>query len=136
MRIIKFIESLYLGTRVFYVLTALVLLFLFSYWLHALYPIALIGLWPVLLVVVFDILTLYKKKEGIFATRQLPEKFSNSDLNEVPLTIQNKYNFKVSFSVIDEIPVQFQKRDFLKKGSIPSRDQVSINYGLRPVDRG
>ncbi|MFI8378227.1 DUF58 domain-containing protein [Leeuwenhoekiella sp. NPDC079379] len=133
---IKFIQSLYLGTRVFYVLSALVLLFLFSYWVHALYAIALIGLWLVLLVVVFDILTLYKKKEGIFATRQLPEKFSNSDLNEVPLTIQNKYNFKISFSVIDEIPVQFQKRDFLKKGSIPSRDQVSINYSLRPVDRG
>ncbi|WP_028375523.1 DUF58 domain-containing protein [Leeuwenhoekiella sp. MAR_2009_132] len=133
---IKFIQSLYLGTRVFYVLAALVLLFLFSYWVHALYPIALIGLWLVLLIVVFDILTLYKKKEGIFATRQLPEKFSNSDLNEVPLTIQNKYNFKISFSVIDEIPVQFQKRDFLKIGSIPSRDQVSISYGLRPVDRG
>ncbi|MGO4911065.1 DUF58 domain-containing protein [Leeuwenhoekiella sp. W20_SRS_FM14] len=133
---IKFIQSLYLGTRVFYVLAALVLLFLFSYWVHALYPIALIGLWLVLLIVVFDVLTLYKKKEGIFATRQLPEKFSNSDLNEVPLTIQNKYNFKISFSVIDEIPVQFQKRDFLKIGSIPSRDQVSINYGLRPVDRG
>jgi len=84
----------------------------------------------------FDGVTLYKKKEGISATRKLPEKFSNSDLNEVPLQLSNRYPFKIDFEVIDEIPVQFQKRDFLKTGSIPAGEKIRITYGLRPVERG
>ena len=136
MSILKFIQSLYLGKRVFYTLTVLILLFLFSYWVHSLYVFAFLGLWLLVLVVLYDCISLYKKKDGIIATRNLPEKFSNSDVNEVPLAIQNKYNFKIYFSVIDEIPVQFQKRDFLKTGEIDSRGQIAINYGLRPVERG
>ncbi|PHQ30629.1 DUF58 domain-containing protein [Leeuwenhoekiella nanhaiensis] len=86
--------------------------------------------------VLFDAITLYKKKEGISATRKLPEKFSNSDVNEVPLQLTNRYPFKVAFEVIDEIPVQFQKRDFLKTGSISAGEKNRITYGLRPVERG
>ena len=136
MRIINFIKSLYLGKRVFYVLAVLIVLFLFSYWIHVLYPVALVGLFLLAIAAVFDSILLFKKKDGILATRELPEKFSNSDLNEVPLSIQNKYGFKIAYNSIDEIPVQFQKRDFLKSGSIPARAKKSIIYQLRPVDRG
>ena len=136
MRIIRFIKSLYLGTRVYYAVAILILLFLISYWVHLFFPIALIGLWLLLLIILFDCVTLYRTAEGITATRNLPEKFSNSDLNEVPLFIQNKYSFKIYYEIIDEIPIQFQKRDFLKSGFIESKDRVAINYTLRPVDRG
>ncbi|RXG21777.1 putative protein (DUF58 family) [Leeuwenhoekiella polynyae] len=136
MRIINFIKSLYLGKRVFYVLAVLIVLFLFSYWVHVLYPVALVGLFLLAIAAVFDSILLFKKKDGILATRELPEKFSNSDLNEVPLSIQNKYGFKIAYNIIDEIPVQFQKRDFLKSGSIPARAKKLIIYQLRPVDRG
>jgi len=135
-RIINFIKSLYLGKRVFYVLAVLIVLFLFSYWVHVLYPVALVGLFLLAIAAVFDSILLFKKKDGILATRELPEKFSNSDLNEVPLSIQNKYGFKIAYNIIDEIPVQFQKRDFLKSGSIPARAKKLIIYQLRPVDRG
>ncbi|MFD2826132.1 DUF58 domain-containing protein [Leeuwenhoekiella polynyae] len=133
---INFIKSLYLGKRVFYVLAVLIVLFLFSYWVHVLYPVALVGLFLLAIAAVFDSILLFKKKDGILATRELPEKFSNSDLNEVPLSIQNKYGFKIAYNIIDEIPVQFQKRDFLKSGSIPARAKKLIIYQLRPVDRG
>ncbi|MEZ7495950.1 DUF58 domain-containing protein [Leeuwenhoekiella aequorea] len=132
----RFIKSLYLGTRIYYAVAILILLFLISYWVHLFFPITLIGLWLLLLIILFDCVTLYRTAEGITATRNLPEKFSNSDLNEVPLFIQNKYSFKIYYEIIDEIPIQFQKRDFLKSGSIESKDRVAINYTLRPVDRG
>ena len=136
MRIINFIKNLYLGKRIFYVLAVLIVLFLFSYWVHTLYPIALVGLFLLAIIALFDSILLFKRKDGILATRELAEKFSNSDLNEVPLRIQNKYGFKIAYTIIDEIPVHFQKRDFLKSGSIPARAKKSLIYRLRPVDRG
>tara|TARA_B100001146_G_scaffold225237_1_gene248403 strand:- start:571 stop:1911 length:1341 start_codon:yes stop_codon:yes gene_type:complete len=135
-RIIAFIKSLYLHQRVFYALAVLAVLFLFSYWYNSLFPIASVGMLLLGIAMLFDGVTLYKKKEGISATRKLPEKFSNSDLNEVPLQLSNRYPFKIDFEVIDEIPVQFQKRDFLKTGSIPAGEKIRITYGLRPVERG
>ena len=136
MRIVNFIKNLYLGKRLFFILAVLIVLFLFSYWWHTLFSIALLGTFFLSVAFLFDVVLLFKNKEGINAARKLPEKFSNSDLNEVPLAIQNKYNFAIGISVIDEIPVQFQKRDFLKTGSIPSRGKTIINYQLRPVERG
>ena len=136
MGIINFIRELYLSKRVFYVLALLIVLFLFSYWVHTLYPIALVGLFLLAVLTLFDSILLFKKRDGILATRQLPEKFSNSDLNEVTLSIQNKYGFTISYDIIDEIPVQFQKRDFLKSGEISARAKKILLYNLRPVDRG
>ena len=136
MGIINFIRELYLGKRVFYVLALFIVLFLFSYWVHTLYPIALVGLFLLAIITLFDSILLFKKRDGILATRQLPEKFSNSDLNEVPLSIQNKYGFTITYDIIDEIPVQFQKRDFLKSGEISARAKKILLYNLRPVDRG
>ncbi|WP_073100499.1 DUF58 domain-containing protein [Leeuwenhoekiella marinoflava] len=132
----NFIKNLYLGKRIFYVLAVLIVFFLFSYWIHTLYPIALVGLFLLAIIALFDSILLFKRKDGILATRELAEKFSNSDLNEVPLRIQNKYGFKIAYTIIDEIPVHFQKRDFLKSGSIPARAKKSLIYRLRPVDRG
>ena len=125
-----------MGKRVFYVLALFIVLFLFSYWVHTLYPIALVGLFLLAIITLFDSILLFKKRDGILATRQLPEKFSNSDLNEVPLSIQNKYGFTITYDIIDEIPVQFQKRDFLKSGEISARAKKILLYNLRPVDRG
>ena len=68
--------------------------------------------------------------------RQLPEKFSNSDFNELTVTITNRYPFAIALEIIDEIPVQFQKRDFSKFLSIPAREDASFSYSLRPTERG
>jgi len=60
---------------------------------------------------VFDIVILYSKK-GIKANRALPQKFSNGDDNPVYVNMENNYSFDVDLKLIDEIPVQFQRRDF------------------------
>jgi len=73
---------------------------------------------------------------GLEGKRILPEKFSNSDLNPVVLQLQNKYAFKVNLALIDEIPVQFQKRDFFRKTTITGKGKTTYQYELRPVDRG
>nr|WP_262914749.1 DUF58 domain-containing protein [Christiangramia lutea] len=76
------------------------------------------------------------RNNGIEADRMLPEKFSNSDENNVEINISNKYGFRVYTEVIDEIPVQFQKRDFLKKIVLQAHDQIVFDYKLKPLHRG
>ena len=75
-------------------------------------------------------------KSGIKGTRLLSEKFSNSDYNGISITVKNTYAFQTHIEIIDEIPEQFQKRDFLKKGTIPAGNVLSFEYSLRPVTRG
>ncbi len=81
-------------------------------------------------------MVLYATKKGIEASRILPEKFSNSDFNIIPVQIKNQYSFTTTIAVIDEIPVQFQKRNFLKTGTITPKSILDFEYSLRPVQRG
>lgn len=78
---------------------------------------------------------LYRKK-GLKGERIVPEKFSNSDLNSVSIVLRNHYAFKIRVGIIDELPVQFQKRDFLKNLSISENDNNTFTYEVRPVARG
>ncbi|MGB5944150.1 MAG: DUF58 domain-containing protein [Leeuwenhoekiella sp.] len=132
----SFIKSLYLHNRVFYALAGIGVLFLFSYWYQWLYVVSWLLLWALFLFFIIDCVALYRRKDGLTAKRDLPEKFSNSDPNEVPILLTNQYNFRVSVIAIDEIPVQFQKRDFEMKILVEAKKNKRVEYHLRPTERG
>ena len=133
---IKFYKSLYLSSRIFYILAIISILFLGSYWFHTLYAFAWLLIWGVVVVFLFDMVILFNNKTGIKANRLLPEKFSNSDFNAIPVRVKSNYSFTTYAEIIDEIPVQFQKRDFLKTGEIKPKETLDFQYSLRPVKRG
>ena len=132
---LRFFKSLYLHQRFFVVTFTLAAGFLFSYWFEWLYPILWLLTTLFLLIILADVIALFKSP-GITAERILPEKFSNSDENQVQVMLQNHYGFKSYVEIIDEIPVQFQKRDFLHRLQIPQKSASTLNYSLRPVERG
>jgi uncharacterized protein (DUF58 family) len=68
--------------------------------------------------------------------RHAPERLSNSDDNELGIYIENRYSFSVAVGIIDEIPVQFQKRDVWFKTSLKAGEHKLISYLLRPLKRG
>ena len=78
---------------------------------------------------------LYSRK-GLMAKRILPEKFSNSDENEIIIQLKNSHLFVLSVVIIDELPIQFQKRDFFRKTKVEPSIPCTFQYALRPVDRG
>lgn len=132
----KFIKSLYLHAG-FYVYIAIIsLCFLAAYWLPILYAIAWILVITLVVLFFIDILLLYRFRTAITARRLLPEKFSNSDENPVPITITNTYPFTVILDVVDELPIQFQKRDFSYKTTLNSTQTHDFSYNVRPVERG
>ncbi|NNK88083.1 MAG: DUF58 domain-containing protein, partial [Flavobacteriaceae bacterium] len=79
---------------------------------------------------------LFSAKRGIRAVRELPDKFSNGDQNPVILSIENFYSLKIVARIIDEIPEQFQLRDFEIKRVLEPASISKLNYELRPVSRG
>lgn len=95
-----------------------------------------IALFVVLSILVLDILFVYRLKEGLRASRVLPDKFSNGDDNPVQILVTNRYNTAISLIIIDELPAIFQKRDFEITARIDSSASRTFNYTVRPVERG
>jgi len=129
-------RSFYLNKIVYYIAGTAAILYALSYFIPFFYRIA--GLMLVLLgVAVFvDFILVYSKKQGIRATRTLPERFSIGDQNQVKLELTNQYAFSVRTSIIDELPEQFQDRNWLRKLVLQSDQSSILNYQLRPETRG
>jgi uncharacterized protein (DUF58 family) len=85
---------------------------------------------------VFDILLLYRTKNAIKASRNLPDKFSNGDKNPVDILVSNQYSSSIHIKIIDELPVQFQERSFEIKEIIQKSDSKTFPYTVRPTERG
>ncbi len=130
------IRNLYIHERFFKYLSVLVIVFLISFWFQIFYTIA--WFMATILGVLFftDVYLLFHKKQGIEASRILGDKFSNSDLNKIPISVKNKYNFKVGIKIIDELPEQFQKRDFEILAEIESKETSNFEYKVTPYERG
>lgn len=133
---IQFFKSLYVHNRFFIYISVISALFLLSFWIPALYSATWMLVWLFVIAMCIDVLILYRFKNGFSARRIVSEKLSNSDDNEIAITLENNYPFQVFISLIDELPPQFQKRDFEHATSLQSGEKSTYTYNVRPVERG
>ena len=129
-------KNLYIHERFFIYIGTISAMFLLSYWIPILYTVAWILFLIASVLFMVDLLLLFRFKNGIKARRLLPEKFSNSDENPVPITITNEYPFKINVKVVDELPKQFQKRDFDYNTTLEKFNTYNFEYKVKPVERG
>ena len=113
----------------------LVALFILAYIYPGLLSIVTILFFIAIGLVIIDFILLFKQK-GISASRILPEKLSNGDDNPIEITLQNDYNFTADLQLIDEMPFQYQKRDFEIDTQLSKHNKKKITYTLRPLERG
>jgi uncharacterized protein (DUF58 family) len=132
----KFLKSFYIHNAFFRYIAVLSALFIVSYWMKWIYPIAWITTFLLLATFFLDLFLLYNTKKGIDASRITPQKLSNSDHNTITLNFRSFYPFKVLVAIIDELPVQFQKRDFEYITTLVKGEKKQYDYTVRPVDRG
>ena len=132
----KTIKSLYLNNIVFFLLIGIVTLFCIAYLVPWLYQITWYLLLMFTLFLALDLMILFFTKTGIEALRQAPEKLSNGDENPIIITVQNHYTFKIAVKIIDEVPFQFQMRNFFVKRNIKAQTIDQFQYFLRPTERG
>lgn len=131
----SFFRSFFLTQRFFIALGALVLLFGVSYSFPLLEGLARVLFWVLVALLTIDLLLLYRTR-GIFGQRITPDKLSNGDENALRITVENHYRFPVSVRLLDELPVQFQERDFAAKLSVKPSETGTYTYAMRPVKRG
>lgn len=129
-------KRFYINHRFFHILTGVGLCYFLAFFFPKLtwFAHGLLCLLAVLFIV--DSLLLFNQKDAIYSQRILPEKLSNGDENSVKIDIKNNYPFRVDLKIIDEIPFQFQKRDFLIKKTILSQGSSFFEYILIPKERG
>ncbi len=132
----KFFKPFYIQPRFFYAGMGIVVLFALSYFIPLLFNIAQLSILVLILLFFLDFLIIFIGKNKLEATRFVPDKFSNGDKNQIKLNISNNYAISIYLEIIDEIPEQFQVRDFKIKEHIASRKSKSIQYDLKPTERG
>lgn len=130
------IKSFYLNKVVYYTAGAAVVIFIASYFYPAFFRVGLLILLLLAIAVFVDAFILYIKRNGIEASREVTERFSIGDPNKVVLRLQNNYGFTIKAGIIDEIPVQFQDRQWMKKISINGGSDYPLEYYLTPDTRG
>lgn len=129
-------KNLFLNNRLFFALFGVGIFYIFGFFFSVFLTIAHLALLLVFIAFIIDYLFLFNTKNGISAIRILPEKLSNGDDNEVKLDVKNNYNFKIKVKIIDEIPFQFQVRDFFLFKEILPKNNIFIKYILTPKERG
>lgn len=134
--ILRFIRSFYFTGRFFWVCGLLAVFCLVAYFFPSLYYIARISALVLPCIVVADFVLLWSRRKGVFARRDMMEKLSNGDLNDVRIHLENKYPFPVFLTIMDELPVQFQARDLKYKATIAPFKSKLLTYRVRPVKRG
>jgi uncharacterized protein (DUF58 family) len=132
----KVLKSIYIRHLFFYILLGIGGVFFISFFVKWMFDMAMVLLVLLLLVTVIDLFMLYTGKKGIEAERELPDRLSNGDNNIIHIRLKNNYPLPVTLEIIDEIPFQFQKRDFLMQVRMNGGEKTEIEYSLRPTERG
>ncbi len=136
MKLLNLWRNTYLTNRFFAALGALVLLFVAGFFVPLFFALARYLLVVFLLIFLADVLLLYQRKRPLFLERHLPKVFSLSNFNTIYLQVENRLPFSVGVELLDELPVQFQKRDFSLRTYLAKAEEQRLHYALRPLERG
>lgn len=134
--IYKYIGALYLTARFYLALGLCVVLFAVSFFVPEMFEGIKILLLVIIALIVMDYFFLFVFGKAPSAKRITADRFSNGDENKIELQIKSNMQFTTDMEIIDELPVQFQKRDFRLNHRFKAGEQKYIIYKLRPVSRG
>ncbi len=136
MKRVNYFTDLFFSARFFLAGSFCVLIFLLAFFVKGLYPWAIAGSIVCGMVVLVDYVNLFFFTRAPQLHRTLSSRFSNGDPNPVKISIRNRMNSRIRIEVIDELPEQFQVRDFAIIRYIPALATVNLEYLLTPYNRG
>ena len=132
----KYIGDLFLPQRFYLGLGSCVLMFIASFFISDVYSIADILLFSFLLLLSADYFFLFFMGKAPRVKRLISDRLSNGDTNHIELQVVNRMNHTVHMEIIDELPEQFQLRDFILKRNFKAREEQKIGFDLTPRERG
>jgi uncharacterized protein (DUF58 family) len=130
------LKKLYLTNRFFFSGMIILLLFIAGFRFTWFFYAAQILIVLQIALVIADIFILFRIPLSLLCKRKTPSVLSLSDPNKIILSISNNSKLNLKLEVIDEIPVQFQQRNFSIQTMLFAGEEKNIEYHLRPVTRG
>lgn len=131
----KYISDLFLSARFYIAGAVCILLFVISFFIPALFIIAAAISGMLFFLIGADYILLFSGKVPT-AQRLVSGRLSNGENNSVSLRIKNNFQFPIQLMIIDELPFQFQERDFKLWKKLKDKEIVTANYHIRPGERG
>lgn len=83
-----------------------------------------------------DIILLNKTFSPLTAQRSMAKMLSLGDENNIKLTLVSETNIDLNISIIEELPLQLQERNFTINCVLKKQDRQILNYIVRPLERG
>lgn len=130
------IRNLFITNRFFYALAAGIVSVTLSYAFPVLLPAAKAGFAIFGILCITDVFVLFSARIRVTAGRETPPVLSLGDDNPIQLTCVNHAGVKLRVEVIDELPEQFQVRNFSVRATLAPGRKLEHTYHLRPVSRG
>ena len=132
----SFLRNIFLTYRFFALLGATAALFVFSFAINWLFPIAQMVLVAVMALVLVDVLLLFNPRLRFRGERQTPRVLSLGSEQRIKLNLHNQNPFPLWVKLIDELPAQLQNRNFEIRLRMQAQEQQQLHYPLRPLTRG
>lgn len=131
-----FIKNLFVSIRFYLLAGVCALIFILSFFMDFLFPVAKIIFAVFILLTLADMFFLFVTGRKPDGQRVMSERLSNGDDNIIELNIKNNNSFGVNMRIIDELPFQLQERNFQIKRDFLPQQSLKINYTIKPAERG
>ena len=132
----KYFGDLFLHQRFYLVTGMCVIFFIIAFLIPFLTPIAFVVFFIFLLVCLVDYGLLFFTNKVPSAQRITAVRFGNGESNKIQIKVKNDFSFPVNMEVIDELPEEFQLRNWKRKLELKGGEQKKIEWNVKPLQRG
>jgi uncharacterized protein (DUF58 family) len=133
---IGLIQSFQLRQRFFVLAGAVIVCYILGFPFHGFDVIGLILLIGLAAATLAEALMLYYSRLNLSARRSMAKMLSLGDDNIVELDVTNHSAFYLKLTIYDELPFQFQKRNFRLRTELNPDEEKQLRYSVRPLTRG
>lgn len=128
------IANIFPTKRFYQSIISIVLFLICGHFLQPFFVAAKILLVLLIVFIIIDVVLLFRGK--LKGERKMADRFSNGDFNDVEYKLSSTYDYPINITFIDELPEQFQARDFKIFYSFGVKETKSFRHKIRPVTRG
>lgn len=132
----KYIGDLYLSPRFYLAMAAITFFFILSFFIPLIAKLPPVILSVFMALAFIDYCMLFIVNRSVLAKRIVADRLSNGDVNTIRINIKNEFFFAVFVEIIDELPEQFQVRNWKKFIHLTAKERKTISYTVEPTQRG
>lgn len=130
------LKDIYISPKFYKVSAIIIVAFISSFVLPFTFYFCLALLGGFIFVVSSDFLFLKAKKGKVMCVRKVAPMLPLGDEVNIIISVFNQTNFNLAVEIVDELPEQFQKRNFSILTNLNSKQRIELTYPVRAVKRG